>query len=188
MPHTPQSIVNLACVELGAGSVTSTFLTAPINDRERKFAQVYPQARDAELRKRRWNFAKKELTLTVDPLLSHPDYPYGYALPDECLRPLRPKGETWALAGRTVFTHHSTPFKLWCIARVAESLFDVLFVDVLKFRIAQDMITDRTQSNTIWQKVETGYRDAVLEAGRANAFERGPEEPPLGDWVTSRFI
>lgn len=186
MSHTPESICNLACVELGTGQISS--LAAPGNDRERKFAIVYPQAVRAELRKRRWNFAKTYRNLTADPTLVHPELANGYRLPASCVRPLRPQGADWVVAGRVIYTDSSAPLAVTSIDRVDESIFDDLFVDVLKFRVAIDMCTDRTQSNAVFVKCSQGYTEAVAAAGKADAFEKGAISPPLGDWVSARFI
>lgn len=186
---TPKDIINQGLSKLGSSRVST--IDQPRQPLEHAAATGYPQWRDSELRKRRWLFATKRVTLTPsnDPI---PDVerPYQFALPVDNLRIIRPGAATWEQRGLFLYDYGPT-VTLDYVARVPDGEFDPLFVDVLACRVAMELVETATQSNTKAAKVKEMYDEAVAIAGQCNAYERGGEDmnenPYDSSWVSSRF-
>lgn len=186
---TPVEIINLGLGKIAASTVTNiTPARTPI---EKHCAAGYPHWRDSELAKRRWTFAlkKEPLTRTTDDPYDT-DRPYRYALPNDCIRPLRDKRTTWRRFAQ--FLHSPEPtLMLEYTARINEAYMDPLFVEVLACRVAQECAEFATQSNTKGGSADEKYRLALNEAGRNNAFTLDVEDMTSPDesdeWILGRF-
>lgn len=192
MPVTDVDICNLGLGIIGASGIVS--LAQPKSANEIRCARFYPQCRDAELRKHRWNFALRWQKMTApDPAKVHPRFKFAYLLPTDpwCLRIVRRAHDggpiDWKVEGRHVFTDMIAGWWLPFIARVPEGDFDALFVDVLAARIAFVMAEPTTQSNTKKADARVAYRDAVVAASAADSFEKEPEDDNPDSWELSRY-
>lgn len=187
--YTDLMIINMGLSKIAASLIDR--IDPPRTSTERFMANNYRQWKRSELTKRRWVFA----TVIAFPL-SQTDYidgdaqPYEYAVPDDCLRPIRQRGAEWQQYGRKIRSAESG-LKLSYVKDVQETDFDVLFVDVLACRIALESVEYITQSNTKREAAAVAYDEAVRDAGRNNAFIRGPEVNTTDDGVypflTARF-
>lgn len=184
MASTPEDICNLGMILLGAEQIGS--LSAPSTSRARTLALVYPQARDSELRKRRWKFARQYDSLPKDPSWAG-SYPrkYRYQLHGSVLRVLKPKGVDWAIQRGYVYTDCDEASLVVEVIRndVHTGLYDPCFVDALVARIAYDTCEIFTQSNSKKAEARTKYKDAIAEAGRLNAFEIEKATSTPGSWT-----
>lgn len=181
---TDVGICNLAAVLLGASKITT--LVPPVGIKAKEFAIVYPQALNAELRKRRWRFALSTDELTADGTWSSSNpRAYRYVLAPQVIRTVLRKGSDWILRGNYIYTDALEAPLLVEVVRtdLDPALFDPLFVDVLAGSIAYRLAEDLTQSNSKKAEAKDYYREAVKTAGKANAFELGPQEAPLGSWA-----
>lgn len=192
MPVTDVDICNLGLGLIGASDIAT--LSAPAKPNEIRCARFYPQCRDSELRKHRWNFAKRWQQMTAaDPSKVHPRLKYAYPLPTApwCLRIIRRAHDNgpidWVVEGRYVYTDMAPGWWLPFIARASEAEFDPLFVDVLAARIAVSLCEPNTQSNTKKDDAQMAYRMAMIAAKSADSFEKEPEQDLPDSWELARY-
>lgn len=183
-------ICNLAQDMLGAEALAS--IDAPRTANEKRYARNYPVVRDAELRKRRWNFAKRlyALTPTGMPLVTDRDILYRYNWPGEAVRAIRESGTGWVVSGRQILSTTNGTVKAWFIVRTEAAEMDDLFVTMLAAALASALCEAVTQSNEKKKDAKETYEMARREAGAINAFEIGPEKIADDDaafsWVNER--
>lgn len=184
-------VCNLAQDMLGAEALAS--IDAPRTANEKRYARQYPVVRDAELRKRRWNFAKRlfVLTPTGAPLATDQDILYRYNWPGEAVRAVRESGTDWVVSGRQVLSTTNGQLKVWFIIRTEAAEMDDLFVVMLAAALASALCEAVTQSNEKKADAKSTYETARREAGAVNAFEIGPEKISADDaafsWVSERY-
>lgn len=202
---TDVQIINIGIGKIASNRINS--ITPARTPLEQFVAYGYPHWKRSELTKRRWVFATVDnynLTLTdqppplpAPPSMPDPGFvpnplngvtkPYGFTLPNDCLRPVRGAQTEWKQRGRKLWSGYKC-LRISYIADVKEDQFDPLFNDVLAWRIAQESVEFVTQSNTKSQKADAGYAEAVMEAAKANSFVIGPEGIQCNDedfeWVS----
>jgi len=186
---TGVQIINLGLSKIASSRVSR--VDPPVSSLERFVAEGYPHWKRTELTKRRWVFAIEDnYALTQVATLENVEQMYKYQLPVECLRPIRGKRTEWKQRGRYLYSAYSE-LRVSMIMNVDETEFDPLFVEVLACRVALESVEYVTQSNTKKADAEALYRNAVSDAGQANAFVIGPEDVTEDDedfpFVTSRF-
>lgn len=186
-----KSICNLGLGKIAAPRVNS--LSPPKSPIERHCADGYPTWRDGELEKRIWRFALSSKVLTktgpdVDELGD--GRKYKYALPNDCIRPIRNKFTEWEQRGLFLYSRYDT-LTIPYVRRASETEFPSTFVEVLACRVGLESVEFVTQSNTKDQTIEGKYARAINDAARVNAFVVGPEDVRLADenseWITSRW-
>lgn len=153
-------------------------------------ASNYKHWKRTELARRRWVFAMEEnYALTLNSTLTDVAKPYKFALPIDCLRPIRTKTTEWVQRGRFLFSGSLT-LNIDYIKNVLEEEFDPLFDEVLMCRVAYESAEFVTQSNSKKQLAKEQYDDAIAVAGQCNAFIRGPEDIQESDdafsWIGGR--
>lgn len=176
--QSAEGICNLALDKLGAEPIQS--LAAPTKPNEKLLSRQYPHWRDAELRRHRWLFAieTKRLTPTGTPLTIGSDGTlYRYQMPNTALRAVRRLDDTWRIGGgsRMLLDYSSTYIDVDFILQRDPVDMDPLFQEALACRLGFECAEKITQSNEKKRDLWQMYRDAIEEAKRANAFERGPE-------------
>lgn len=193
---TAVKVINLGLSKIAASRVSS--IEPPKSNLERYMADNYPEWRDAELSARRWRFAMeyKALTLDGELLAASTDKPYRYLMPNDCLRPVRRKGDEWEQHGRFLYSNQNT-LTVVCVVRKSENEFDPLFVEVLACKIAYESCEYVTQSNQKKEDAERAYDKAVVRAAKVNAFLTGAEavsdestsaaDASAFSWVTDRY-
>lgn len=187
MPDAKQ-ICNLGLGKIGATTVSS--LAPPRTVVEKLCAANYVQWRNSELRKRRWVFATEVVPLALSATIPNTELPYKYILPGNYLRAVRPWRCPWVIRGQFLFSA-SNQVTLEYIRKCDDNeLTDENFVDVLAWRIAMELSEPTTQSNSKIGNAAVGYKDAIAEAGRLNAFLLDPSPVDAPDeafsWVDSR--
>jgi len=156
-------------------------LTPPRTPLEQYMKVNYEHWKRTELAKRRWVFALvEEYDLTLNATLTDTDRPYKFALPNDCLRPIRNRYTPWVQRGRFVYASSET-LKLDYIKNAPESDFDPLFNEVLMCKIGYEACEYVTQSTSKTEKAYKLYQEAVKDAGQANAFVIGPEDIAADD-------
>lgn len=173
---TDVEICNQAMILIGAQRISS--LSAPSNPRERDLALIYPQARDSELRKNRWLFAKTEASIALDGSYTAPtdsQWAGRYQLPADCVRAhLPPSDGTLEVRGRYVYSQgdDDTLLLTYTKSTAVVGEFDANFADALAARIAYIAAEQLTQSSAKRQLALEHYKLAISEARRSNAIER----------------
>lgn len=174
----------LEVINYGLGKIASSLVTSinpPKSQLERYLANNYDIWRRSEIGKRRWVFAMEDrVALPQVGFLDDEERPYKYQLPIDVVRPVRTRGSEWQQRGRFVYSCMEN-LRVSLLMDRDENEFDPMFVDVLGCRIALESCEYITQSNTKKADAMEFYRDAVTEAGRANAFVIGPESYEADD-------
>jgi hypothetical protein len=202
MAQSQTDLCNSALQRVGA----ATIMDISDNSREaRACAVAYDATRKAELRKRKWRFALKRATLapdTTDPIF---EYAYAFTLPADCLRVVLPADNPeldWSLEGRKILTNTmQSPFLgaspqptvtgaalfLRYISDIEDAtLWDAAFYDMLSIALAVKICEPLTQSNTKKSGLLAEYREVLLAAAKAQAFETLPADPPADGWWLAR--
>jgi hypothetical protein len=186
-----KSIINLGLGKIAASKISS--LDPARSPLEKHCEAGYAVWRDSELELREWRFAiESGYALTLSATLSNRDDSriYKYALPNDCIRPLRNKRTEWEERGRYVFSVNST-LNIDYIRRAGEHEFTALFIELMACRVAKECVEFATQSNTKMATIEGWYEDALKKAGRANAYVLAANDVTLDDqnstWLQARF-
>ena len=194
------SIINKALIVLGEQTIISV---DDSNERARVMKSIYDQTRDAELRKNRWSFAMKRVSLT--PLSTAPEwgYDYQYQLPSDCIRLDMIKDSyivpnldnyrqqedlQYTVEGRRILTSMTSPLPIRYIYRVTDTNeFDALFAESLSRELAFDACEKITQSTQKKQLLWNEYRQALLDAVKVGAIEKPPVALPDDSWMHGRL-
>lgn len=199
----PENLCNLALAKLVQKDRVNT-LSAPVYPLERHFALIYPHYRDAELSAHPWLFAQarwklaqlaetlEEAEQACNCTCSCPGMIYVYEKPVDMLKPRRDDCSDWIVLGDRLVS--SIPGFLWVegTKRQTEAAFDPLFSDVLVWRLARE--TADWPGVTEGKRVEMaqGYRDAITQAQRENAFMRPPRSvegcDDMFSWLSARAV
>jgi len=180
--------INLGLSKISASRVNR--IDPAVTPLEAFMAANYPHWRRRELSKRRWVFATEDdYQLTLETTLTGVNQPYKYRMPNDCLRPLRNKTTEWKQRGRYIYSNYST-LSIDFIKNVHEADFDPLFTEVLAAAVAMESVEYVTQSNAKKEMAFSLYKEAVVDAAKANAFVLGPEDMNGNDesysWIMGR--
>ena len=202
MSHSQTDICNSALQRVGA----ATILNITDNSREaRACAVAYDSNRRTELRKRKWRFALRRVTLAPDVASPVFEYQYAFTLPSDCLRIVLPADNPaldWSVEGRKILTNtFQSPFLgtanqpavsgpalfLRYVADIEDATqFDPTFYEMLCISLALDICEPLTNSNQKKQTLLAEYREALIAAAKAQAFETLPADPPADEWWLAR--
>ena len=179
MLYTNVQIMNIGLSGIGSSQITR--IDPPRTSLERHCAANYLHWRRSEIGMRRWVFATEDnVKLTQTAILEGVEQKYVYALPSDCLRPLRTPTTEWKQRGRSLYSRYDTLCADLLLDK-DESEFDPLFVGVLAARVGLSSVEFNTQSNTKKDLAMKLYDEAVDAAALANAFVRGPEDVDAPD-------
>lgn len=190
MPASEVSVCNLALQKLGAARIVS--LTE--NSRNAKSVNAcYVPQRDNELRKYKWNFAKKRASLAAHATAPAFMYEAAYPVPTDFLALIKPArlGLDWHIENHegvlAILTNDGAPLEIRYIARITNAaLFDPSFVEMLACKIAWHTCEDITQSNTKKAALMEEYMFHKAEARRQNAFDTDKQPEPVDEWLVAR--
>lgn len=181
-------------INLGLSKITSSRINRidpAVTPLEKYMAANYQHWKRSELTRRRWVFATEDdYALTKVATLENVSQPYKYALPINCLRPVREKRTEWKQRGRFLYSAYDS-LKISYIRNASEDEFDPLFEEVLACAIGKNANEYVNQSNTKYANAKAAYDEAVNDAAKANAFVIGPEninsdDDFEGSWLTAR--
>lgn len=193
---TQVQIINIGLSKIASSRISR--VDPPKTSLERFCAEGYHHWKRSELAKRRWVFATEDdyaLAKVGDPSSTPPvsrqdGRNYKYALPVDCLRPIRDKTTEWKRNRTFIYSAYDN-LKIAYVMNVDEDEFDPLFVEVFAARIALETVEYLTQSNTKKAEAQAMYDTAVTEAGRTNAYTIGPEDVTSDDndfpFLTARY-
>lgn len=171
---TPLDIANMAL-----GLLTE----APIDslDEDSRAARMlrlhYETTREAELTKSEWVFARK--SAQVDGVETNdPEWPYGFELPDDCLRPLPPRlygcDILYRQAGSTLSMAYGGTQTIRYIANLIDpNDWPAIFTDVLVAALAIKIAHPITGKPSMMQIAQQAYDRAYASAVRQNAVQKG---------------
>lgn len=183
-------IFNLALQLLGANRIGID--TEP-SVGGRACRDCYDILRDGELRKHPWTFAVKRAELAEESAAPDWGRAHAYQLPPDYLRLVEDYPECatldkdWIVEGRFIMSDDVSPLRVRYIARITDtSYYDACFVQAVAAKMAEWMCERLTQSNTKKADAKDSYRTAIIDARKANAFERRSQDSPDGSWITCR--
>jgi hypothetical protein len=175
MVESDVDICNIALGKLGADVITS--LTQ--NSKSARLCNKYwAHVRDLILRGHDWNCASTYASIASLADVPIPDdWDYQYQLPVDpyCLniREL-PDAKTapYKVVGRTLYTNESSPIVIRYTQRMTNVAdMDVLLVDVIACKLAEQMAYDLTHSASVADRMERKYAMAMIDAIDANIIE-----------------
>jgi len=195
MANSETEIVNSALAKVGEDSITD--LTE-----NRKAARVsarqYPLMRDALIRRYRWNFAIRRVTLSPEAATPAFGFTNQFLVPSDNIRVLGIFDEDelqqnytasripYKVEGNKILTDDDT-LPLFYLARITDvALFDPLFSEALAWFLAIDLAIPLTTVRKLREDAVIGFKKAVLAAKRADAIEGSPEVIESSEWLDSR--
>lgn len=189
MAVTITSVCNSALIKLGADRISSI-------TQDTKSAQllnaIFDQVRDELLRIHPWNFAIKRAELS--PSVTAPSYGYEFAydIPSDSLRILDTDQDEefgdneWKVEGRQILTHFDT-LKIRYLSRIEDpNQWDPAFAEAFAWRLAYGISYGLTQSATVMQAMEAGYKRAISEARSIDGMEGTMTGFVADTWTNSR--
>lgn len=175
----------MALVKVGADRISA--ITQDVK-RAVLLNAIYDTARDATLRAHPWNFAIKRVTIA--PTSDEPEwgYAYEYDLPNDCLKILDtdPNDIEHVIEGRKLRTDESELDIRYIYRHESEADWDPCFVEALSWRLARDISYALTQSSTVREQCEAGYRAALAEARSMDGTEGTLPGIESDEWTDAR--
>lgn len=182
------AIANRALQKLGSERIESLTEDSP---NARTMNAAYALTRDAELRRYRWGFSIKRVSIAQDPA----DTAWGnwsrFGLPGDYLKLIR-DDETgqevdWRIEGLYIVTADSAPLNIRYVARIEDpNFYDSLFIEALASKLAMETCWEVTQSNSRKQDAKDDYKAAIAAAKAEGAVEKPAQGFPEDEWVAAR--
>lgn len=193
------AIANAALSKLGDEPILSL---ADDTHRARTINGRFHAVRDAELRRRRWKFAIKRVSIPALAAAPDSDFARQFPLPNDFLRLIegadivtlantsdyRAGGcALYQIEGRNILTDLGDPLAIRYIARITDtSLFDAAFVEAFASRLAYECCKKITGNDAEKDRCLRDYKMSLGEARRANALESAPEDLADDTWISVR--
>ncbi|NBN64129.1 hypothetical protein [Pannonibacter tanglangensis] len=178
------AIANLALLLLEDDEIVSIDDDTPS---ARTIRRSYDEILKGEIRRHNWNFARHRAVLS--PSATPPVFGrrYAFPIPDGCLRVWPgPDDQDWLIEAGHILTDYGPTLQLIYSRLVPETQFDPLFVEVFAAKLAHMCCGRITGSLSKVDRAVEAYRAALLDAKRANAFERNSEDLPEDSWLQAR--
>jgi hypothetical protein len=185
-------IANRALQKVGAARISSF----DEGTREANAVKAcYDIVRDAELSTNMWTFSIKRVELAPSSTTPAFGRTYQYDLPADYLRkaPYDPQvmdtPNDYLYEGRQLLTDEPGPLELRYVSKdVPPEHYDPLFAEALAARLAMEIASELTQSESQKGNLENAYEFHVRKARQINSIQAGPIQPDLDEWVYSRHI
>ena len=151
------------------GAKQITLLDNTTNEGRQCLAR-FDMVRDAILEMFPWSFTRKQAELVQMAEVAKFGYSYSYALPTDCLRPLRINQDAkYEIVGKKLFTD-SEEISLWYVGKTPDpTQFTPLFDVLLASRLAKDMAMTLTGNKAALSNATNEYTQAFIEAVDINA-------------------
>lgn len=193
-------IANLALIRMGEGTISSL---TDNSEQARGVNTLWDMVQDMELRARVWSFSVKRAQLAASSSTPEWGFDYQYPLPADFLRLLQcdeifpgpnlsdyrqSDAAVYRIENNMILTDIGAPLKIKYVARVTDTgLWDAGFVSVMASRLAVELCHRLTSKDEYIPTLQRDYRTAILDAARANAFEKAPEPLPDSAWMLARL-
>jgi hypothetical protein len=195
-------ICNTALTMLGANTINAI---SDQSNQARTLNAIWNVERDNELRANRWKFAILRTTLPA--LATKPvsgPYTQAFQLPQQYLRALEigdsyagadmsdyrsgPTTADYSIEGGMILTNLPAPLSFRYIVQITDpGLFDPAFAKMFACRLASVACFRLTNSNDMKKVAMQEYKDALMQAMRANALETPPTFLADDTWVAARL-
>lgn len=188
MATTKIELINAALTVLGQEPITS--VTDPDNETARKVNRIYDTVRRAVLRKHFWNFAMKEVELsllTTVPVLD--DFTTVFQLPTDFIRLKKTSlgdDDAYKIKGKTIYCNADTLMIEYVYDCTDPNAFDSTFIEAFAAALAGTLGYSITTNATLAKNVQDGARDALQNAKSIDSQEETPDKPRSGSWIRAR--
>lgn len=189
MATSKVALANYALQKLGAKRIAS--LTED-SANARSMNAAFDLKLRAEMRRYTWSFAISRASVAADP-----DGPtWGdfnrYSLPNDFLRLIRDdesgQNVDWKREGDYVLSADAAPLEFRYLAFVDDpNKYDALFIEAFCCALADHTCEEITGSTAKKNGIQADYKDAIAEAKRTNAIEKGALDFPEDAWLLSRL-
>lgn len=198
--------VEICNVALGRVGVTAYINSLTEDTAEARACKVsYPQARDALLEACPWPWATSRARLArLAPSSadgSRQGFAHVYAVPSECLKPLRiypgqrnlradqqiPFRIEHRASGRILLTDHAEPELEYTAAITDPNLFPPLFREALAWRLARDLAMALAVHERIGARAEQMAQQSLFDAAASAASQHQPDPEPESEFIFARY-
>lgn len=187
---SPEEIVSIALTRLGAESILD-FQEDTKNARLGK--TMYDAMRKTLLRKYDWSFARKVVRLALVSEFPLSGYNYAYALPSDCLNPVRivnyknPRVK-WEVFGKELHANVGVFVLRYTYDCDNSGLFSPSFVDALAMRISAELCPGIVQDKALTRELKSDalilFYDAVdTDANLGIEYPVETEDPNYDSFV-----
>lgn len=181
-PQSVTDICNTALGHLGEPEIQNINQTG--NEAARLCRLHYPIARDAMIRRHRWNFAVTRIPLAQSSTAPVSGYDYAYPLPSNFIRLLELNdidaadlSGFFSVEGKSLFTDEATA-TIRYLSRIEDTTyFDALFTDALSYDLAARLAGPLTQSAGMQGAMAEMAREKLGEAMKADGNESRKRDP-----------
>lgn len=189
MSTSDVAIVNGALQKLGQSRIESLSQDDP---NARSMNAAYSRILEAELRRYRWGFAIKRVSIAADA----DETVWGgwnrFKLPNDYLYLIRDDESgfavDWRIEGLFIVTQDAAPLDIRYVANITDpNFYDSLFRESFSCALAKECAKEITGSSSSQDRAVADYKDAIAEAKRIGAIEKEAQEFPEDDWITVRF-
>ena len=161
-------IINIALARLGESPIQSlTEDSVPAS----MAGLLYDSARRSTLRDFNWNFAISMAGLArVD--YSPVDFRFAYALPADCLRVIRLRGEVpFSIRKDRLYTDTESAELEYVVDVTDEALFDAKFVEAMTYKLASELAMPIKGSSELMASYSNAYSTFIRQAATESAGE-----------------
>lgn len=191
MAASEVEICNSALIKIGQTRITGF---ADDSKSARLCSEQYPKLRDELLASHPWNFALARVALgplAAAPIQVNDGYLYQFQLPTDCLRVIQTDlpgiTDAWKIEGRLLLAE-TDEIKILYLRRVTEvGEFPPTFAEVLAWKIARDIGYAISQTMSVTQMADSGYRSALADARTFDAQEGSIDQVEASEWFNARF-
>jgi len=187
------SVCNSALIKIGADRISSR--TENVKSAICLNA-IFDQIRDCELRDHPWNFAILRTTLAPTSTTPNSEYDYEYDLPSDCLRVLAvlldvdddgTEDYDYVIEAGKILIDESSIYVKYIKREDDPSEWDPSFAEALAWRLAREVAFNLTQSVSVVEMCEKGYRAAIAQARASDGMEGVLKSLVADDWTNERL-
>ncbi len=182
---TKVDIINYALIKIGDSMISSPTENTP---RAKTMNLLFDGIRDDLLRSNPWNFAIKQTGLAANPTAPVFGYETAYDIPNDLIKMLSTEDNiSFVIEGRQILTDTSGTLNIRYVHRVTdETLFDPMFTQVLKAKLAFEASLRLTSDLTLQQLLRRELDEIVIEAKAEDGKEDDSRRPVDYGWEISR--
>lgn len=184
-------ICNLALGRLGGRAAIQSLDDA--DEEARACAVVYPATVASALTAYAWPFAERRATLARLPASPSEAWGYAYALPVDCIKPVRlddglpwrPRGPAYAIEGSALLCDLDAA-ELVYVADVAPELWPPSFVQYVSWRLAGELaLALDARADLAKFALDRASAEELRAISEVRAAER-PRRDPDAEWIAAR--